>query len=170
MSPVMIAAFTALLMLGLLVEALFFTAFRDDPPATYRLFAVRDKLIRLVAEKKISAEDRMFMALYENITILLRASRCISGPEGWSLAEQIGKAFARGQIKGAAMKMLPAEDLPPALGEVIKELRGALKHLIHNHVGIFVQMDSRRRELTRMQKEQAKRLLSMIPQDGSCPI
>ena len=44
-SPQWIAIGTALLMAGLLAEALMFRAIHRDMPSLYKLFAVRDKLM-----------------------------------------------------------------------------------------------------------------------------
>ena len=46
---------------------------------------------------------------------------------------------------------------------VVGELRDALLHLVGNHHGVFVQIDSRRREVVKIQKEHARALLNMMP-------
>ena len=161
-SPQWIAIGTALLMAGLLAEALMFRAIHRDMPSLYKLFAVRDKLIRLVVEKKIDRYEPHFDALYRNVTILLQSSRCISGPGGWKLAEMQGKHLAYHPHGGQTLAVIPEQSLPENLSPVVGELREALEHLIGNHFGVIVQVNSHRRELARIQKEQAKALLKMI--------
>lgn len=160
-----IALGAALLMAGLLIEALVFRALHDDPLSTYRLFAVRDKLIRLIAEGRVDPQDPSFQAIYRNITILLRSSRCLSGPSGWALAEKQGLALARGH-QAEPLEVVPKAKLPGALQPVMNELGAALAHLLSNHLGIFVQIDTKRREIARMQKRQAKELLTMMKEGG----
>jgi hypothetical protein len=160
-----IAAGAALLMAGLFVEALIFRALHDDPPATYKLFAVRDRLIRLVAERKVDPNDPTFQAIYRNITILLRSTRCLSGPSGWEVAEQQGKALAHG-AQAQRLEKVPRRELSSEFQPVMNELGAALHHLLNNHFGIFVQMDTKRREIGRMQKQQAKELLCMMRDGG----
>jgi len=161
-SPLLFSIGVAVLMAGLLVEVAIFRALHDDPPATYKLFAVRDKLIRAVVDRQIDRHEPHFDALYKNVTILLRSSRCLSGPDGWNLAEAQGKYLARHPGSGEKLASLPPQELPESLQPVVSDLREALQHLIGHHFGVFVQIDSRRREVAKIQKEQARTLLKMM--------
>ena len=161
-TQLLFAVGTAALMFGLFIQAQVFRAFHDDPPATYKLFAVRDRLIRLAAEKSVDTNDPTFVALYSNVTILLRASRCLSGPTGWQLAENQGKAFARGTLNDDDLVELSNGEISAKFQPVMDELEEALDYLLRNHFGIFIQMDAKRREIARIQKQQAKELLKMM--------
>ena|SRR5579863_9117147 len=162
-SPLFYAVGVAVLMAGLLIEVAIFRALHDDPPATYKLFAVRDRLIRVVVDGKIDRHEPHFDALYRNVTILLRASRCLSGPDGWNLAKAQGKYFAHHPGAGEKLTSLPRQELPETLQPAVSELREALEYLIGHHFGIIVQIDSKRLEVAKIQKEQAKALLRMMP-------
>lgn len=161
-SPLLIAAGAALLMVGLLIEALVFRAIHDDPPSTYMLFAARDKLIRLVIDGKIERREPHFDALYRNINIMLKGCRRLSGPEGWERAEADGIYLARHPYDHVKLVEMPQKPAPRVLDEVSEELRDSLEHLVRNHFGIFVVWDERRRELERMQKNRAKELLKIM--------
>jgi hypothetical protein len=168
LSPTWMSAFTVVVMVGLYIEALVFRAFHDDPPSTYKLFAVRDMLIRLVVEKKIDRDEPHFDAFYENVNTFLRASRAIAGPKGWPIADASGKWLAHHPRPQNTLRPVPTETLPDAMRPAVEELRPALEYLVRNHFGFFVHWDSHRRELIHMQREQAKELLRMMPTDRTC--
>ena len=83
---VMYAFSLALLTFAMLMRTLIMKVTTDDLPSTYKLFAVRDSLVRLVVEGTVSRTDPYLFAMYENVVILLRSSRLMSGPEGWPVA------------------------------------------------------------------------------------
>jgi hypothetical protein len=58
-SPLFYAIGFAALMGGLLVEVGIFRAMHDDSPSLYELFALRDKLIRLVVDQEIARRERI---------------------------------------------------------------------------------------------------------------
>jgi hypothetical protein len=58
--------------------------------------------------------------------------------------------------------------MPEALEPVLNELRAALVHVADNHLGLFLMMDARRREVARMHQERARQLLKMMP-GGAVP-
>ncbi|HTB66460.1 MAG TPA: hypothetical protein VK727_09540 [Steroidobacteraceae bacterium] len=161
------AILLALFMLVLLIEAAIIKMNHDDLPCAYRLYAVRDTLIRLNVEGKIARSDPYFDALYENVNMLLRCSREISGPDGWPLAAAIGHHLAHRPQDAVLPAHMPKE-VPDALIPVAKDVREALKHLTSNHFGIFIQMDATRRERARIQKVNARKLLEQIP-ENLCP-
>jgi hypothetical protein len=163
-SPIFYAVGVALLTGGLLIEVTIFRAIHADPPSTYKLFALRDKLVRLVVDGKIRRDEPHFDALYRNVNILLKGCRCLSGPDGWKVAEAAGKHLAHHGNDQTRLTEIPRESPPEALEPVVSELRTALEHLVKNHFGLFVMMDERRRELGRMQKERAKQFLKMMPE------
>lgn len=161
--PVVFAAATAVLMGGLLLEVCILRAVHGDLPSTYKLFALRDKLIRLVVEGKIDRHEPHFDALYRNVNILLKGCRYLSGPAGWRAAEVAGRRLALYASDEAALSEMPQGVMPEPLEPVLKELRAALVHLADNHFGLLVMVDVRRRELAHMQKERAKQFLRMMP-------
>lgn len=151
------------LALALLLSAIWLKTETDDIPCTYRLFAARDALVRLVVEGKISRDNPHFDAIYQNINTLLRSSRVLSGPEGWPIAEVQGKMLAHKPRMAVKLQQPPRELMPAVLEPVAKDLAMALRHLIANHFGIWVQVDSNRRELMRIQKCHAKQFLETLP-------
>jgi hypothetical protein len=58
---------------------------------------------------------------------------------------------------------MPRDAISEALDPVVNELRAALVHLADNHLGLWVMMDMRRRELARMHMERARQFLKMMP-------
>jgi hypothetical protein len=164
-SPVLIAAATALLMAGLLIEAYIFRALHSDAPSTYKLYAVRDHLVRLVVDGKIARDEPHFDALYRNVNILLRGCRRLSGQKGWRVAKVDGRHLARHPDDHIALTRFSRDEVPKALTPVLDELQVALRHLVTNHFGLSVVMNEKRRELGRMQKERARELLSMMATD-----
>jgi hypothetical protein len=156
----------AFLTFAILVRAFWLKVETGDIPCTYKLFAVRDALIRLVVEGKIRRDDPYFDAMYRNVTIMLRSSRLISGPAGWPLAAYSGRIFARQPNKGAKLVQLPSGELPKPLVPVTDELHCALSHLVDNHFGVFLQVDMNRREAIKIRKEQARQFLSLLPNSG----
>ena len=113
-SPIWFGAGLAFLMAGLLIQALVFHVTHMDPTAIYKLFAVRDKLIRLVIEGKIHRREPHFETLYRELNVVLRSSRSISGPEGWSRARAQGKFFARYPDGGYKTTRMSSDEIPEA--------------------------------------------------------
>src|SRR4051812_28363882 len=141
----------AIFMAGLLIEALLFRAIHADPPSMYRLFAVRDNLIRLVIEGKVDRHDPYFEAIYRNVNILIAGCRRLSGPDGWSLANVDGKHLAHHLGEYIDRSELPRESVPASLEPISLQLRGALEHIAHHHFGLSVLVDANRRESARIQ-------------------
>jgi hypothetical protein len=162
-SPVVFAAGTAVLMGGLLLEVCILRAVHGDLPSTYKLFALRDKLIRLVVEGKIDRHEPHFDALYRNVSILLEGCRHLSGPAGWRAAEVAGRRLALCASDRTALSAMPHGVIPEALWPVLNELRAALAHAADHHLGLLVMMDVRRRELARVHRERARQFLQMMP-------
>jgi hypothetical protein len=151
-----------LLMVAILSRAAWMKFETGDTPCTYKLFAVRDKLIRLVIDKRIARDDPYFDAMYQNVTIMLRSSRLISGPSGWPLAAWSGKMFAHKPEAGARLRALPTGRFPDELVPIAEELSHAMRHVAENHFGIFLQWDASRREALKIRKEQAKEFLKLL--------
>jgi hypothetical protein len=166
--PIVFAAGAAVVMGGLLLEVCILRAIHGDLPSTYKLFALRDKLIRLVVEGKVGWHEPHFDALYRNVSILLEGCRHLSGPAGWRAAEVAGRRLALYASKEDAFSEMPHGAIPEALEPVLNELRAALVHVADNHFGLFVMMDVRRREVARVRKERARQLLKMMP-GGAVP-
>ena len=153
----------AIFMAGLLIEALLFRAIHADPPSMYRLFAVRDNLIRLAIEGKVERHDPYFEAIYRNVNILIAGCRRLSGPNGWWLAKVDGKLVAHHPGEYIELSELPRDSLPASLEPISLQLRGALEHIVHHHFGLSVLVDANRRESARIQRARANALLSMMP-------
>jgi hypothetical protein len=167
-SPLFYAIGFAALMGGLLVEVGVFRAVHDDPPSIYKLFALRDKLIRLVVDKQIPRREPHFDAVYKNVNIILGGCRRLSGPNGWMIAEEDGKHLARHPHDHVKLLELPSGAPPTQLEPVFFELRDALEHIIDHHFGLYLLMGERRREQTKIQKAHAQELLNMLHGPTSC--
>jgi len=161
-SPLFFAAGFAALMAGLVVEAALFRAVHDDPPSIYSLFALRDKLVRLVVDGKIDRNDPHFEAVYRNVNALLSACRRISGPNGWKVAEAHGKHLAHHPGDHVGLVSLPPGALPAPLESVVVELRLALEHIVDRHFGLSLVISERRREQNRIRRARAKALLQIV--------
>jgi len=167
-TSLLIAILLALFMAGLYIEAQIFRAIHDDEPTLYKLFAVRDQLVRLVVENRIARDDPYFDALYVNVNLFLKASKAISGPTGWPLAAASGQYLARNPEMQGNLVTMPSGGIPEPLEHIAEELRSALGHLVTHHFGIHVQIDSHRRELARIRKQQAQAMLDMLPRGAHC--
>jgi hypothetical protein len=161
--PVVFAAGTAVLMGGLLLEVCILRALDGDLPSTYKLSALRDKLIRLVVEGKIDRHEPHFDALYRNVNVLLTGCRYLSGRAGWRAAEAASGRLALYASDEVALSEMPRGVIPEALEPVLNELRAALLHVADSHVRLVLMLDARRRELARMHKERARQFLKMMP-------
>jgi len=157
----------AIFMAGLLIEALLFRAIHADPPSMYRLFAVRDNLIRLVIEGKVERHDPYFEAIYRNVNILIAGCRRLSGPGGWSLAKVDGKHLAHRPGEYIELSELPRDPLPESLEPISWQFRDALEHIARHHFGLSVLINANRRESARIQRARANALLRMMP-DRAC--
>lgn len=132
----------ALLMGGLLIEALIFRAIHADPPSKSKLDAVRDKLLRTVMDGKIDYREPHFAAIYRNVIIL--SLGCHADDD--ELSE------------------LPSEPIPASLEPILCQLRGALEFIVDHHFGLNTLINAQRRESARTQKIRAKALLQMLPE------
>jgi hypothetical protein len=172
-SPIWFGVGLAFLMAGLFIQALVFHVTHIDPMAIYKLFAVRDKLIRLVIEGKIDRGEPHFETLYRELNRVLHSSRSISGPEGWSRAKAQGKLFARYPDGGDRTARMSPDEIPQPLRAVAVELRDALQHLLRHHQGIYLQINSKRREAERIRQAHARELLERMPSGpimtSACP-
>jgi hypothetical protein len=128
---------------GELIIVLAVTRRHGDPSATYKLYAVRDKLIAAVVFKGIDRDNPWLDALYENTNRVLLHSKLQPFPT-------------------------TSEECPAAIRELVPELRAALEHLVHNRRGIGIQMNAQKREQRRIQREAAKKLLQMMLDDPRC--
>ena len=159
------AILLALFTLGLLIMVSIAVTLKEDPITMYKLFKVRDLLVRLVAMGKIERFNPHFDAIYRNVNDLLTSGHQLSGPDGWAEAKIQGQLLARDPGCGKTLAPVPGGNLPEALDPVMKELLPALLEMVGNHFGIFIQIDSQRRELQKIQKEKAKEFLAMMPPD-----
>jgi hypothetical protein len=162
------AAILALVTFAVLVRAVYLAIETDDIPSTYKLFAARDALIRLVVEGKIDRNDPHFDAMYSNVTTILRSCRLLSGPRGWPLAHFSGVVFARNPAAGAKLVKMPSGSMPPVLCPIAEDITGALKHLADNHLGLVLQRDAARREVRKQQKERARQFLGDLAPHQRC--
>jgi hypothetical protein len=159
------AGMFALFMCGLFVMVASLVVIKEDPLSMYKLFRVRDELIRLVVTGQIERNDPHFDAIYRNVNALLRSGHVLCGPSGWMEAERQGQLFAHEPHLAARLRTLPKGKPPEAMVPIVQELRPALRYMSQNHFGIFTQVVSKLREQNRIQKEQAKKFLDMMPPD-----
>lgn len=151
---------------GTLVVALVVTTRHGDPTASYKLFAVRDALVGAVVFGGVRRNNPWLEALYDNVNSILLHSNLVSGPERWPIAVLLGRYEARRPGPSRNLVRLQDElECPNELRPVRHELQAALRHLLGNHMGIFLQISARQREERRIQREKAKRLLSMIDRE-----
>ena len=169
-SPLWISMGAAFLMAGLFIEALIFRAMHTDHPSIYRLFAVRDKLVRLVVEGKIDRHEPHFEVLYANVSLLLESGRRFGGPHGRDLVQALGNYHTDHPGRGHTQTMPPVQEVPESLLPLVTELRAALEDLIHSRVGVIVRLDSRRRGAARIRQARAKALLRMILEGDLCAV
>jgi hypothetical protein len=155
---------------GELIIVLAVTMRHGDPSATYKLYAVRDKLIEAAVFKGVERENPWLDALYENTNRVLLHSNLLGGPRGWSLAAAVGHYRANHPNTGKELQPFPAspEECPDAIRELAPELRAALEYLVCNHRGIGIQMNAQEREQRRIQRETARKLLQMMLGDVRC--
>lgn len=132
----------ALLMGGLLIEALIFRAIHAYPPSKSKLDAVRDKLLRALIEEKIDRHEPHFAAIYRNVNIL-------------------SAAYHTGDDEELAA--FPREPIPASLQPIVWQLRGALEFIVERHFALNTLINSHRRELLRTQKARARKFLQMLP-------
>ena len=165
-AEIMLAMFLA----GTLIIMLAVTMRHGDPSATYKLYAIRDKLIEAAVFKGIDRENPWLDALYENTNRVLLHSNSLGGPSGWPLAAAVGHYQANHPSTGKKLQPFPAssEECPSPIRELAPELRAALEHLVRNHLGIGIQMTAQEREQRRIQRETARNLLRMMLEDVRC--
>lgn len=158
-----LSAGVAALAAALLIQALLLRVMHDDQGALYKLFAVRDKLIRLVIEKKVSRYEPYFDVLYRELNLLLRSGRGISGPRSWPVATAQGKHLAHHPEIADRPVQMPANEIPEPLQSVTADLRTALVHLLRRHHGLYLQVSAERREADKIRRARARALLESMP-------
>lgn len=152
----------SIVMAGLYLQAKIFEVIHCDPPATYKLYRVRDKLIRLVSEGKIDRDDPAFDQVYRNVSLLLVYGHLLCGPDGWANANRVGRRLAQYENDPGKGRIIPVSEFPEALKEVTPDLEDALKHLAKNHIGFSTLLSARQREIRRIQRENAQRFLERM--------
>jgi hypothetical protein len=162
-SPFWLSAAVAILMAGLLVQSLLFHVTHHDSTATYKLFAVRDELIRLVILGKVERDEPHLDRLYRDLNALLRLSREVSGPGAWPRATAAGREMAHNPVGGKARLRMVMTEIPEPLRPAADQLRVALQHLLRNHRGVYLHIDAKRREAEKIRRARAKVLLDSMP-------
>jgi len=134
-------AVLAVFLFGALVTAVGVTMRHRGSSATYRLDAVRDRLISACVFDGVPRDNQWLETLYSNVSsILLQDAR--------------------------KLEPLPeSEECPPEIFALQADLREALEQLSRHHTGPFLR-SSRERRQKRLQREQAKNLLEMIERAG----
>ena len=147
---------------GILLIAVTIDAIYSDASASYKLYAVRDRLVGTVVFENISRQDPWFESLYQNVNTILWHSNFLAGPGRWPVAREMGQYLAAHPDEATELPDLP-NDLPPdALALVLNELDEALRHLLKNHRGILAQGSAHRREQRRIQRAKAKQLWKKV--------
>lgn len=157
---------TALLLLGFLAIAVILSVAYGDSSASYRLFAVRDKLIRLDIAGEIDSDDPWFEHTYHQVNDLLQCSYMLSGARGWLVADEAGKRFAERRFRARAMADGEADQEvdrlntrpPEALLPALEELDEALDQLLNTHMGWVFLLNSASRQYRKMYKQRARKL------------
>ena len=156
----------AILLLGTLVIVAVLTIVYGDTSASYRLFAVRDQLIRLDITDDVDVRDPWFNHTYKQVNALLQCSYMLSGTSGWIVADEAGKRFAerRFRVREKADRedeqdVTNLEARPPeALLPVLKEIDEALDQLLDTHVGWIFLLNSATRKYRKLYKQRARKL------------
>jgi len=154
----------AIFLFGVLVIAIIVTMRHGDPSACYKLYAIRDRLIDASVFEGVPRDDPWLEALYENVNSILLHSNILGGPKGWSIAVAVGEYQGSNPNSGKKLRELPKDEsnCPEAIRELRSDLQVALQHLASNHMGLFLEIDTRERVQKRIQQEKAKSLLKMI--------
>jgi hypothetical protein len=160
----------AVFFFGILLIAVSVTTRHGDPSASYRLYAVRDKLISACVFEGVPRDNPWLETLYANVNSVLLHSNLLGGPKGWPLAVAVGQYQA--SRPRVARKLIPLpendEDCPATIRALQPELRSALEHLSNHHMGFYLQVNAHARAQRRIQREKAKHLLRMMNERGNC--
>jgi hypothetical protein len=135
------ASVLATFLFGGLVTAAGVTMKHRDSSATYKLDAVRDRLIRICVFDGVPRDNQWLEMLYSNVsTILIKDARKLTPlPE--------------------------SEKCPPEICALQPDLREALEDILRHHTRLFLGNPCERRQ-KRLQREQAKSLFEMIERAG----
>ncbi|QOC22348.1 hypothetical protein IC757_15235 [Wenzhouxiangella sp. AB-CW3] len=163
---ILVLAATAIMLAGALVLALCLSVLYGDTSASYRLFAVRDKLVRLDIAGDIDPDDPWFNHTYEQVNSLLQCSYMLSKTRGWIVADQAGKRFAerRFRVRAKAAQAddhrakAPTSRPPEPLVPILQELDLALDQLLNTHMGWIILLNSATRQYRKLYKQKAKEL------------
>lgn len=169
MEIIIVLSLAVVFLAGVLAIAVVLYFRHGDSSASYKLFALRDRLIRLNIEKKVSADDPWFRYTYDGVNSLLWCSNALSGVDGWMVAKIAGKKVAKSAFDEECGKVVrprkesgidgnPPEELVP----VFHSLRDALDDLLNSHIGWMTFHNSRAREYVRLYKTQAKELDTVV--------
>lgn len=133
------AAVLAIFLLGALVTTVGITMRHRDSSATYKLDAVRDRLVGTCVFDGVPRDNQWLETLYSNLSsILLKDERELTPlPE--------------------------SEKCPPEICALQPDLRDALEDVLRHYTRQFLGNPHQRRQ-KRLQRERAKSLLEMIEQ------
>ena len=131
------ASALAIFLFGGVITAAGVTMRHRDSSATYKLDAVRDRLVSACVFDGVPRNDRWLETLYSNVSsILLKDARKLTPlPE--------------------------SEKCPPEIWALQPDLRDALEDLLRRHTRLFLGNPSERKQ-KRLQREKAKNFLEMI--------
>jgi hypothetical protein len=140
----------ALFLFGTFVRALVAFLHSTDDVAAYKLYAVRDRVISLVAMEGVPRNDPWADYVYQSANEVLVACHLLAGPSRWTLASRAG--HLSGEKPDAMVPSAPKSAPDPRLAVVLAELDVALSHAIRHHIGwrtFFQSRELRRKELAR---------------------
>jgi len=158
LAVVFVLVFLTVIFAGLLAMALAIDVIHGDDSATYKLFAIRDRVMGSVVFEGVERHNPWVDWMYGGLTMLLACSHVFCGPRRWSLASMIGaKLGTMGDQRGAFPP--PNTPVPEKLLPVLKDFQAALEHLMRHHIGWKVLLSSR---LKAQRKEQRKRAEEML--------
>jgi len=109
----------AIFLFGVFVMAIVVDAKHGDDCCTYKLYAVRDRLVSAVVFHNVSRDDPWFNSLYENVNSLLIHSHFLAGPKKWDTAAKVGKFLASHPHKGKRLREVPSYEPPREIAEIL---------------------------------------------------
>lgn len=150
----------ALFLVGTFVLSIYCRIRFDDESAAYKLFAVRDKAIALVAIEGFDRDDPWVDYLYRSTNEVLSASHLLSGPENWGFASMVGTSL--GEKDQQHVPTEPSSAPHSRIVELLAEADQAMLYLSKHHVGIKTFFNSKKRAQRRKEMARAKAIQARV--------
>jgi hypothetical protein len=110
----------------------------DRKAASFKLYAVRDELVCLVAEKKLSAESEVFQYYYNSLNIVLKKAPNVGLDDAMDMflrknsSEEVETTLKAANLEAEKMLQLVKHE-SPEVSIVIADYYAALKYMILSH-------------------------------------